>query len=505
MQESVMTGIPITDQQFRLYMKQRKSGDSQAVASSKAGFSESTARRHEKARQLPSQKKHRRRYRTRKDPFDAVWLSDIVPLLESMPSIRGTSVLEALQRLHPTRFPDRMLRTLQRRIAHWRATEGPERDLIFRQDHPPGRQGLSDFTDGGKLQVTIAGAAFSHLLYHFRLAYSGWEYAKAIRGGESFTALAEGLQEALWQVGGAPLEHRTDSLSAAYKNRAKNNDTVKVYDDFCRHYGIMATRNNKGIAHENGSIEAAHGHLRRSLREALLVRGSNDFANLAAYQAFIQEVVARKNARRRDLVQVELKALRALPVHRTTDYSTATVTVTSSGTMSVRKAIYTVPSRLVGTRLKVHIYDDRLICFLGATPVLTCDRVHGDGDKRGRRIDYRHLIHSLIRKPQAFRNFIFKEELFPKAAYRRAWIALDAALDPRQACRVYVGLLHIAAKNDCETALEEELQRILDAGQLPDLKVLRMTFAPKIDARPEISVSPPDLAGYDALLSTTKH
>ena len=504
-----MAGIPITDHQFRLYMKHRKSGDTQAVAASKAGFSESTARRHEQAARLPSQKKHPRKYRTRKDPFDEVWLGDIVPLLERVPSIRATSVLEALQRLYPERFPDRMLRTLQRRITHWRATQGPQRELIFRQDHPPGRQGLSDFTDGGKLNVSIAGEAFPHLLYHFRLAYSGWEHAKAICGGESFTALAEGLQEALWQVGGAPLEHRTDSLSAAYKNRAKNNDTVKVYEDFCRHYGMRETRNNKGVAHENGSIEAAHGPLRRSLSEALVMRGSHDFADLAAYQAFIQDIVARKNARRRDLVKVELKALRPLPVHRTTDYSTASVTVTSSGVMSVRNTTYSVPSRLVGTRLKVHIYDDRLVCFLGATQVLACARVYAEPNKRGRCIDYRHLIHSLVRKPQAFRNFIFKEELFPQPPYRRAWAALNAGLDPRQACRVYVGLLHIAAKGDCETDLAQEVQRILDAGQLPELKSLRSAFAPVVHERPEVSVPPPDLAAYDALLTqlttTTKH
>jgi predicted dehydrogenase len=198
-------------------------------------------------------------------------------------------------------------------VAHWRATEGPERDLIFRQEHPPGHQALSDFTDGGGLGVTLAGEPFAHRLYHFWLAYSGWQYIKAICGGESFTALTEGLQEALWQLGGVPREHRIDRLSAAYRNLANVDDEAALYAQFCRHYDIEPSRNNAGVSHENGSVEAAHGHLKVGLGEALELRGSRDFADLAAYQTFLQEFIARKNARRRDAVGVELKALSRLP------------------------------------------------------------------------------------------------------------------------------------------------------------------------------------------------
>jgi transposase InsO family protein len=201
---------------------------------------------------------------------------------------------------HPGRYPDRLLRSLQRRVAHWRATEGPERELIFRQEHPPGLQALSDFTDGSGLDVMLGGEPFAHLLYHFWLAYSGWQYVKAICGGESFTALTEGLQEALWQLGGVPREHRTDRLSAAYRNLATADDEAARYAEFCRHYDIEPSRNNAGVSHENGSVEAAHGHLKAGLGEALELRGSRDFADLAAYQTFLQEFIARKNARRRD-------------------------------------------------------------------------------------------------------------------------------------------------------------------------------------------------------------
>ncbi len=290
-----MPGKHITDQQVRRYMQSRKDGYGQATAAARAGFSESTARRIEKHPVLPSQRDRVRRYRTRSDPFIDVWQEELAALLEKTPSLRATTLLEELQRLHPGRYPDRLLRSLQRRVAHWRATEGPERELIFRQEHPPGRQALSDFTDGGGLGVRIAGEQFGHLLYHFWLAYSGWQYVKAICGGESFTALTEGLQEALWQLGGVPKEHRTDRLSAAYRNLAAEEDEAKGYKAFCEHYRMVPTRNNAGVAHENGSVEASHGHLKKTLEEALALRGSRDFADLAGYQAFLAETTARKN------------------------------------------------------------------------------------------------------------------------------------------------------------------------------------------------------------------
>ena len=227
-----MAGKHVTDRQVRRYMESRKAGYTQAVAAARAGFSERTGRRVEDAPVLPSQQDRTRRYRTRRDPFVEVWRSELVPMLQAMPSLRATTLLEELQR----RYPDRLLRSLQRRVAHWRVTEGPERELIFRQEHPPGRQALSDFTDGGGLGVTLAGAPFPHLLYHFWLA-SGWQYVKAICGGENFTALTESLQEALWQLGGVPREHRTDRLSAAYGNLAQQEDEAARYAEFCRHYG----------------------------------------------------------------------------------------------------------------------------------------------------------------------------------------------------------------------------------------------------------------------------
>jgi hypothetical protein len=496
-----MPGNHITDRQVRRFMDDRKDGETQAVAAARAGFSESTARRIENGRRILMSQRPPRQYRTRVDPFQEVWRAEIVPILTRAPGIRATTVLEELQRLHPGCYPDRVLRSLQRHIAHWRATEGPERELIFRQEHPPGRQALSDFTHPGSFAVTIAGKPFRHMLYHFWLAFSGWQHVRAVQGGESFTALTEGLQEALWQLGGSPREHRTDRLSAAYRNLSDREDEARGYAEFCRHYGIEPTRNNAGVAHENGSVEAAHGHLKRTIKEALELRGSNDFADLAAYQAFLAETVARKNARRAAAVAIELKALNSLPRHRTTDFSVAAAGVTRSGTISVRGVLYTVPSRLIGSRLKVHIYDDRLVCYLGVSPVLTVPRSYRrGGDKAVRRIDYRHLIGALVKKPQAFRHSVFREDLFPRTAFRRAWEVLDEKLEPRKACRVYVGLLHLAATRACEEALARHLDVILDAGSVPDLETARVAVAPVPTALPTVTIPPPDLAAYDRLL-----
>ena len=482
-------------------MASRKAGHTQAASAARSGFSESTARRVEQTPVLPSQRPLRQ-YRTRVDPFHEVWRSEIVPLLERIPAIRATTVLEELQRLHPGRYPDGVLRSLQRRIAHWRATEGPERELIVRQEHPPGRQALSDFTHADSFTVTIAGQPFEHMLYRLWLAFSGWEHVRAIQGGESFTALTEGLQEALWQLGGVPREHRTDRLSAACRNLADIDDEAKGYAEFCRHYGLEPTRNNAGLAHENGSVEAAHGHLKRTIREALEMRGSSDFADLAVYQAFLAETIARKNAKRAGAVAIELKALAPLPAHRTTDFSIATVMVTRYGTISLRGVLYTVPSRLIGSRLKVHLFDDRVVCHPGATPVLTLPRRYRRaGDKAIRQVDYRHLIASLARKPQAFRHSVFREDLFPRQAYRRAWEALDTRLEPRKACRVHVGLLHLAAMNGCEESLARHLEDILAKGELPDLEVARAAAAPVPSALPSIRIPAPDPAAYDGLLA----
>ena len=315
-----------------------------AIAAAKAGFSTATAYRIEADPRLPSKKKSPRG-RRRPDPLAGVWDSEIAPMLEAAPGVRAVAIFEEICRRDPAIAPG-VRRTLERRIARWRALNGPHRDVIFRQEHPPGRMGLSDFTDMGALGITIAGERLSHRLYHFRLAFSGFEHTHVVLGGESFVALAEGLQNALWALGGVPEQHRSDSLSAAFCNldREAQEDLTRRYEELCAHYGMTPSRNNRGVAHENGSIESAHGHLKNALRDELLLRGSCDFADLAAYRRFIDEVVGRRNARNRKRIEIERAALQQLPDRRTTDYEEARVLVTSSGGFILRRVFYSVPS-----------------------------------------------------------------------------------------------------------------------------------------------------------------
>jgi transposase InsO family protein len=280
-----------------------------SVSAAKAGFSTASAYRMEQDLRRPSQKRSPRG-RRRRDPLAAVWDSEVVPLLKSVPGLRPIAIFDEIRRRHPE-IGAGVRRTLERRIRGWRALNGAEQDVIFRQEHPPGRLGLSDFTDMGDHGVSIAGTPLDHRLYHFRLAFSGWEHAHVVLGGESFVALAEGLQNALWALGRAPLQHRSDSLSAAFRNLDDDTrqDQTRRYEALCAHYGMQPTRNNRGVAHENGSIESPHGHLKQAIEDALLLRGSRDFDTLDAYRRFIDEIVGRRNARNAKRLDLERSAL----------------------------------------------------------------------------------------------------------------------------------------------------------------------------------------------------
>ena len=247
-----MPGKTITDHQVHKY-KQHRNKLTQVAAAARAGISERSARRIEGASSLPSQRPARD-WRTRQDPLQSVWDSEVVPLLQADARLSAVTLLEELQRRYPGQWATGVLRTLQRRVRQWRAQFGAEREVYFAQEHPPGRQGLSDFTVADGLNVEIEGCAFPHRLYQFALAYSGWRHATVIDSGESFIALSTGLQAALWALGGVPEEHRTDSLSAAFNNLAEQESLTGRYDELCRHYGLRATRCNPGQSNENGSI-----------------------------------------------------------------------------------------------------------------------------------------------------------------------------------------------------------------------------------------------------------
>jgi len=362
--------------------------------------------------------------------------------------------------------------------------------------------GLSDFTEVADLGVTIAGQNLDCRLYHFRLPFSGFEHAHVVLGGESFVALAEGLQNALWALGGVPEQHRTDSLSAAFRNLGADaqEDLTTRYEAFCAYYGMTPTRNNPGVSHENGSIESSHGHLKSKLADALLVRASRDFDTLPAWRGFVDEIVGRGNARNAKRIDQERLALKELPPRKTTDYEEVHVDVTSSSAFILRKVFYSVPSRLIGQRLRVHLHDDRLECFQGSTPILTLRRGRPQpSGKHGHVVDYRHIIHSLRRKPMALLNLVYREQLFPRRAFALAFEALLAGLGERPACRAMVGILALAHERGCEAELASALQAELDCGVLPDLAALIERFRPKDVAWPTVVVTLPSLTLYDQI------
>lgn len=474
------------------------------LAAAKAGMSARSARRVEEDVTLPSQ--HPRRYwRSRPDPFAGVWDTEVVPLLRGAPKLMAITLLRKLQDDHPERFADGALRTLQRHVRQWRALEGPPKEVFFPQEHAPGHRGLSDFTAMGELRITIGNAPFAHILYHFVLAFSRWEHVEVVEGGESFEALSKGLQNALWQAGGAPQEHRSDSLSAAFKNLTQEEDFTVRYTALLDHYGMAGTRNNRGLSHENGSVESSHRYLKGAIEQALLLRGHRDFENRAAYEAFVREAVMRRNRRNAAAFRIEREQLQDLPTRRTTDFVEEEARVTRCGTFTVRAILYSAPSRLIGHRLKVRLYSDRLDCYLSGALVLTLARgTRSPVGGRGRMIDYRHFIDALKRKPQAFKGLVFRDALFPGEAYRRCWEQLELKLTQRQACQSIVALLEMAALDGVEGVLAERLDALRIAGELPDVKRLREEFAPRRAEIPQVTVQIPAPSVYDALLPSAQ-
>lgn len=481
-------------------MSARKKGNNQQVASAKAGFSPRSAKRLETGDARAEKKKPA----NPRDPFDDVWMTHVVPLLEQNPNFQAKILLEDLQDHYPGKYPDTGLRTLQRRVSHWKAIHGPEKERMFRQQNPPGWQSISDFTDCDSLGVTINREPFPHLLYHFRLPFSKWEDGCVIFGGESFTALSKGFQQGLHRLGGVTETHRTDSLSAAYKNYfpKAQEDFTGAYEELCKNYRIKPTRNNKGVKHENGSIEASHRHSKERIEQKLKLRGSPDFSSHEEYINFIQvEIFDKPNAKRCPKRLAEERAtLRPLPMHKSREYDVDSVLVPSTGIISVRQVHYSVNCKVIGHTLTIHLYDDRLECFLGTDHIATKKRLRWKGGTpRVASIDYRDIINGLVRKPQAFRNYVYREYLFPTEIFRKAWNILDGQQDERIACKEYVRILKLAADGD-EQEISRKLERLLIDNQLPTAAAVEGGKRVQENTIPTLDIAPPDLEQYEKLL-----
>ena len=499
-----LSGKYITQHQRTIYMTHRNQGLPQNISAAKAGISSRSGRRIENS--IPNPQPTQRKGRTRKDPLASIWESLLLPLLRQEPTLTGLTLWEYLDDNYPGQYPRTLLRTLQRRVQFFKATEGVDKPVIFRQDVPAGLMGLSDFTHPN-IKITIAGAPFEHIIYQFRLAFSGWRYAQVIQGGESYAALSEGLQNALTAIGGRPHEHRTDSLSAAFNNHHQEQQLTQSYHALCEHYGLKATRNNKGVSHENGAVETAHRSLKHRLAQAILLRGSHDFENLEQYQQLINQHIQRLNDYTTSAFREEQKHLLPLPKHRFIDYTPISVKVTTSSTIEVRRVTYSVPSRLVGVTLNIHLRHDRVVGYLAQQKVIDLTRVHlKKGQARTRRIDYHHVINALAAKPQAFRHLVYRDELMPDDNYRALWCLADQQLDTLQACKWMVGLLKIASTQSTPQAEYDFglnlLTQIQIKGSIPPLRQLQQAYLPN-QPIPKLVVKQHTLNDYDGLIDAS--
>jgi len=476
----------------------------QDTAAAKAGMSERTGRRIESGIHQPKCKQPRT-YRTRTDPLEQVWDSDLLPRLEIEPKLKPKTLYLHLMRAYPGKYQSTILRTLQRRVKQWKLLEGPSQEVMFTQNHPIGQQGISDFTHFKQATITILGEPLKHMLYHYRLAYSGWRYAKVVLGGESFSALSEGLQEAFFQCGGVPYEHRTDSLAAAYKNLTKEeqSDLTKNYKGLCEHYHIEPTRNNRGKGHENGSIESPHGHLKNRLYQQMLLQGSFDFESIEAYQAFINTIVNELNQEKEDKFEQEKRQLHALPTHRFAAFAHVVAPVTTQSTITIRCVLYSVPSRLIGSTLNCHLYDDRIEGYVGYHKTIELARIYAPNHsiRRTHCINYRHIIESLVKKPGAFKNCSYRDEILPNDNYRQLFTQIKERIGIDLACKIMVYALYLAHSLNKETEIGSYLSTRLEQ-QLPlTLKQLQDTYMPfhvtEIKPAPELAIT---AKHYDHLL-----
>lgn len=484
------------DGEIQLLLKERRKGTTQKVAAARAGMSERTARKYERLGKLPSETKKPRAHRTRENPFEADW-TWIESQLQRDSALQAKTLFTLLQQTYPNRYQEGQLRTLQRQMAAWRIEHGPEQEVMFAQVHVPGRMAQSDFTSMNALGVTLAGEPFDHLLFHLVLTYSNVEAIK-VCFSESFEALSEGIAACLSQIGGAPEYHRTDNLTAAVSglDAEGRHEFTKHYQALLAHYGMKPSANSAGCANQNGDVEQSHFRFKTAVDQALRVRGSRDFISRSAYESFLDALVRSRNLTRTQRFEQERNALRPLPSTPLKLTREITAAVSRFSLIRVLNNTYSVPSRLIGASLKVIIRAESLELYHGAAWVLSLPRLLGR-DKH--RIDYRHLIWSLVRKPGAFANYRYREEFFPTTVFRRAYDALQETM-PSKADSAYLRILHLAAGTS-ESEVELAITLLQDAGKAPTFDAVRELAGQSKPAEPPaIGKALLDLRGYDTLI-----
>ena len=465
------------------------------VAALRAGLHRNTARRYLEAGKLPSELKQPRTWRTREDPFAADW-EEIAGRLAEAPELEARALFEDLMRRRPGRYEEGQLRTFQRRVKQWRAEYGPGREIFFPQQHRPGEAMQTDFTSASSLRVTVAGESLEHLLCQSVLPYSNWQSVVVCRS-ESMLALRNGIQQAVFRLGRVPEWHQTDNSTAATHDlRTGGRGFNAEYLELMTHLGMKPRTIGIGQSHQNGDVEACNGSLKRRLEQHLLLRGSRAFGTVEEYEGWLATVIEQANGPRSARLAEELAVMRPLSVAELPRYRELQVRVSSNGTIRVQNNTYSVPPRLRGERLAVRLFDLYLEVYYGGKRQLVIERLCGEGKHR---IDYRHVIWSLVKKPWAFARYRYREALFPAPPWHRAYEALVEKLPERQAELEYLRVLHLAAAT-LQYEVEAAMELLLSEGKLPTFAEVRALVSDRKPEVPEMTPLSVDLASYDELL-----
>lgn len=483
------------DGQVRRLWELLSAGVSLRVAALRTGMDEKTARKYRREGRMPSELSEKPRWRTRPDPFADVW-EVVWQQLAANPRLQAKALFAWLQRESPGRFEDGQLRTFQRGVQRWRALQGPGKEVYFSQIHEPGRLCASDFTHMTELGVTICGEPLAHLVYHFVLTYSNWEWG-SVCFSESFDSLSAGLQGAVWELGGVPARHRTDRLSAAVNNLTEEREFTERYRGLMAHYGLQKERIQARQAHENGDVESSHRHFKEAVDQALMLRGSREFESRDAYREFLEALLRQRNAGRQSRLREEQAALRALPARRYESCRLVRARVGPGSTIRVDRNTYSVPSRLIGVLVDVQLFAEDLAVWYGGQVQERLPRLCGRGQER---INYRHVIEWLVRKPGAFERYRHREDLFPTSRFRMAYDALQDRLGERAAAE-YLAILELAAR-ESEAGVDDALRVLLGADDVLTARgveqfVRSQAAAPEVT---EVRVAEVDLSCFDALL-----
>jgi hypothetical protein len=491
----------ITDQQVRKLRRLDGQGIAKEVAALRVGMDAKTARKYRRLGKLPSEVMSMdRKWRTRPDPFAEVW-AEIEAKLQVNAGLEAKTLFADLQRRFPGRFADGQLRTLQRHVKRWRAQSGPAKEVFFAQVHHPGRLAASDFTHCTDLGVTINGSPFVHMLYHFVLTYSNWETV-TICFSESLESLSEGLQNALWELGGVPQMHRTDRLTAAVQPGVEGPESFKQrYQALLSHYGLQGQAIQAGKGNENGDVEQSHNQFKRAVDQALMMRGSRDFSSRDSYLTLLRQVFAQQNAGRAGHLAEEVALLRPLPSHRLETCKRLRVRVEAGSIIKVQGNVYSVASRLIGERVEARLYAEVVEVWYAQKLRHEMPRLRGRGKQR---IDYRHVIDWLVRKPGAFADYRYRDELFPSSHFRMVYDVLSRQ-QPARAAKEYLRILHLAAR-ESESGVTAVLVELLAAGGRVDAAAVAEKLRQHSQARPAtaVTVAAVDLSLYDALLEGTE-